>query len=51
MAKTNWLGTYNNPTEDCLTDVAAWLQGLHERSGAVYTNGQLEEGENKTVHV
>jgi len=40
----NWLCTLNNP--EGLT-----LEALHTRSGAVYTCGQLEKGENGTLHL
>jgi len=28
-----------------------WLQALHKAANAVYTNGQLEKGEDGTVHL
>jgi len=39
--------TLNNP------DVFAedYLKAIHEKSGAVYTVGQLEKGENGTPHI
>lgn len=43
----NWLGTLNNPdTTECEAYLKAWKD-----SGATYVNGQLEKGEEGTVHI
>ncbi len=43
----NWLGTLNNPdTTVCEAYLKAWKD-----SGATYVNGQLEKGEEGTVHI
>ena len=50
--RNRFIGTLNNPQEHykefMLQD---WLEATHKRSGAVYTAGQLEKGEEGTVHV
>ena len=47
-----FIGTLNKP-QDHYKDFMAqdWLAELHKRSGAVYTVGQLEKGEEGTVHL
>lgn len=44
-----WLGTENNPDEP--ENTQQWLRRLHEATGARYVCGQLERGENGTLHV
>lgn len=47
-----FIGTLNNPHEhygDFF--LADWLERVHKNSKAVYTVGQLEKGEEGTVHV
>jgi hypothetical protein len=46
MAKVNWIGTLNNPKIDAKDYLEAWF-----KDGAKYVNGQLEKGENGTVHL
>lgn len=47
-----FIGTLNNPQEKYPDFMAHdWLEALHKRAEAVYTNGQLEKGEDGTVHV
>ena len=41
MAVRNWLCTLNNPVA---SDMGLYLKELHERTGAIYTVGQLEKG-------
>lgn len=43
----NYLMTLNNPKEN----VQDYLQLIHEKSKAVYTCGQLEQGESGTPHI
>lgn len=47
MASTNWLGTYNNPE----VDPREFLERWHTHGKAVYVCGQLERGEEGTVHI
>jgi len=50
--RSKYIGTLNNPDthyEDFMAQ--EWLEALHKRSGAVYTVGQLEKGEEGTTHV
>lgn len=43
----SWLGTLNNPD---LSDIELYLKQWFD-TGAVYVNGQLEKGDEGTVHV
>lgn len=43
-----WIGTYNNPPVDLLQD---YLEKWQKQAGAVYVTGQLEKGEEGTVHL
>jgi len=45
----SWLGTYNNPADGII--VQDWLENFFKKSGAVYLNGQLEQGEQGTRHI
>lgn len=47
MKSRNWLATLNNPS----VTAQAWLEALFEKAAAVYVCGQLERGEQGTVHV
>lgn len=44
-----WFGTLNNPEEP--DNAQAWLKALHEKNNADYVCGQLEKGENGTIHI
>lgn len=47
-----FLGTLNNPTQHYSDFMAEdWLRALHTKLEATYTNGQLEKGEQGTVHL
>lgn len=43
----NWLGTYNNPEEG----TRDFLQRMYEKGNFKYVCGQLEKGENGTIHI
>ena len=45
---SRFLLTFNNPTVE---SVQTWLETLHTKLGAVYTNGQLEQGKEGTPHI
>lgn len=42
-----WFGTVNNPTVNC----TEYLERLKAFKDATYVVGQLEKGENETVHI
>jgi len=44
----NWLCTLNNPEE---TDPETFLSDWFVNHRAVYVNGQLEKGEEGTIHI
>ena len=47
-----FIGTLNQPHEKYSDFMAQdWLAALHNKLGAVYTNGQLEKGKEGTVHL
>ena len=46
MSQRNWLCTRNNPDSH-----EEYLRGIHEKTGATYTCGQLERGLGGTLHL
>ena len=46
MSQRNWLCTRNNPDSH-----EEYLKGIHEKTGATYTCGQLERGLGGTLHL
>ncbi len=47
MTSRNWLLTLNHPE----TEAASYLEAIHDKLSAVYTCGQLEQGEEGTPHI
>lgn len=48
MAQRNWLATLNNPDDIVAPE---FLEMIYEKTNAVYVCGQVEKGEEGTVHI
>ncbi len=50
--RMRFIGTLNNPQEHYKDFMAQdWLQALHTKLACTYTVGQLEKGEEGTIHL
>lgn len=47
MSTRNWIGTYNNPKVDTKEYLELWFT----KAKATYVVGQLEKGEEGTIHI
>jgi hypothetical protein len=52
VARTRYIGTLNNPGQHYQDFMAGdWLQAIYTTHKAAYVTGQLEKGEEGTLHL